>query len=91
MTTTTKEVAWVGAIFGTFSIMVLSIVIAISVYTANRTADRQRQQEKAVNTLKQGLTQDLHTLSQTQIKPMTGDDIRKWLSGANSPTPTPEK
>ena len=91
MTRTTKVVAWLGAIFGTFSIVVLSIVIAIAVYTGNRTAERQRQQEKAVNTLKQGLTQDLETLSQTQIKPMTGDDVRKWVSGANSPTPTPGK
>ena len=91
MTKTTKVVAWLGAIFGTFSIGVLSIVIAIAIYTGNRAAERQRQQEKAVNTLKEGLTQDLQTLSQTQIKPMTGDDIRKWVSGASSPTPTPEK
>jgi hypothetical protein len=31
MTRTTKVVAWLGAIFGTFSIVVLSIVIAIAV------------------------------------------------------------
>ena len=91
MKTTTKVVGWVGAIFGTFSIVVLSIAIAILVYTANRTADRQRQQEKAVNTLKQGVTQDLQNLSKMEIKPMTEEDRRKWLSGANSPTPTAEK
>ena len=91
MTRTTKVVAWLGAIFGTFSIVVLSIVIVIAVYTRNRTAERQRQQEKAVNTLKQGLTQDLQNLSQMEIKPMTEEDYKKWTSGANSPTPTPNK
>ena len=88
MTRTTKVVAWVVAIFGTFSIVVLSIVIAIAVYTGNRTAERQRQQEKAVNTVKQGLTQDLQNLSKMEIKPMTEEDYRKWTSGGSSPTPT---
>jgi hypothetical protein len=91
MTTTTKVVAWVGAIFGTSSIVVLSIAIAIAIYTGNRAAERQRRQEKAVNTLEQGVTQDLQNLSKMEIKPMTEEDRRKWLSGANSPTPTPEK
>ena len=91
MTTTTKVVAWVGAICGTVSMGVLSIVIAIAIYTGNRVAEQQRQQKKTITTLKQGLTQDLQNLSKMEIKPMTGDDIRKWLSGANSPTPTPEK
>ena len=91
MTVTTKIVAWVGAIFGTLSIVVLSIVIAIAVYTGNRTAERQHQQEKAVNTLKQGLTEDLQNLSQMEMRPMTEEERRKWLSGANSPTPTPGK
>ncbi|MBV9874791.1 MAG: hypothetical protein JO025_08695 [Verrucomicrobia bacterium] len=91
MTKTTKVVAWVGAIFGTLSIVALGIVIAIAIETGNRAAERQRQQEKAVNTLKQGLTQDLQDLSKMEIKPMTEEDRRKWLSGANSPTPSPEK
>jgi hypothetical protein len=84
MTRTAKVVAWVGAIFGTFSIVVLSIVIAVAVYTGNRAAERQRQQEKAVSTLKQGLTQDLQNLSKMEIKPMTGDEFRRLNS---SPTP----
>jgi hypothetical protein len=88
MTTTTKVVAWVGAIFGTFTIVVLSIVIAIAIYTGDRTAERQRQQEKAVNTLKRGLTQDLQNLSKMEIKPMSGDDERKFWASPNS---TPSK
>jgi type II secretory pathway pseudopilin PulG len=91
MTRKTKLVVWVGAILGTFSIAVLSIVIAIAIYTWNGAAERQRQQEKTINTLKQGLTQDLQSLSKMQIKPMTEEDRRNWLSGANSATPTPEK
>jgi hypothetical protein len=84
MTVTTKLVAWVGAIFGAISIAVLSIVVAIAIYTGNRAAERQHQQEKAINTLKQGLTQDLQDLSKMEIKPMTGDEFRRLNS---SPTP----
>jgi Tfp pilus assembly protein PilN len=78
-------------VFGTISIAVLSIVVAIAIYTGNRATERQHQQEKAINTLKQGLTQDLQNLSRMDIKPMTEEDRKKWLSGANSPTPTPGK
>jgi hypothetical protein len=88
MTRTTKVVAWVGAIFGTFSIVVLSIVIAIAVYTGNRAAERQHEQEKAVNTLKQGLRRDLQNLSKMEIKPMSGGDERKFWASPNS---TPSK
>ena len=91
MTVTTKAVAWAGALFGAISIVVLSIIIAIAIYTGNTAAERQRQQEKAMTTLKQGLTQDLQNLSRMEIKPMTEEDRKKWLSGANSPTPTPGK
>lgn len=85
MTATTKIVAWVGAIFGTVSILVLSAVIALAIYTGNRAAEQQRQQEKTITTLKQGLTQDLQNLSKMEIKPMTGDEFRRLNS---SPTPT---
>ena len=88
MTRTTKVAAWVGAIFGTFSIVVLSIVIAIAVYTGNRAAERQSEQEKAANTLKQGLRRDLQNLSKMEIKPMSGDDERKFWA---SPESTPSK
>jgi hypothetical protein len=87
MTTTTKVVAWVGAVFGTIAIAVLAVLIGAMMYAGNR----NREQQKASTQLKQGLSRDLTTLSQTQVKPMTGDDVRKWLSGANSPTATPEK
>ena len=87
MTTTTKVVAWVGAVFGTIAIAVLAVLIGAMMYAENR----NREQQKASTQLKQGLSRDLTTLSQTQVKPMTGDDVRKWLSGANSPTATPEK
>jgi hypothetical protein len=87
MTVTTKAVAWIGAIFGAVSLLVLALIIGAMIYAGYK----NREQQDASNQLKQGLTQDLQTLSQTQIKPMTGDDIRKWLSGSNSPTPTPKK
>jgi hypothetical protein len=91
MTRKTKVIVWAGVILGTFSIAALAIVIAIALHTGNAAAERQRQQQQAATQLKEGLAQDLKTLSQTQVKPMTGDDIRKWVSGANSPTPTPGK
>jgi hypothetical protein len=91
MTTTTKAVAWVGAIFGTVSVAVLALIIGTMMYTGYKNSERQRQQQEAAAQLKQGLAEDLQTLSQTQVKPMTGDDIRKWISGANSPTPTPKR
>jgi hypothetical protein len=91
MTTTTKVVAWVGAVFGTISIAVLALLIGAMTYAGHKNSEQQRQQQEASTQLKQGLSQDLTTLSQTQVKPMTGDDVRKWLSGANSPTPTPGK
>lgn len=91
MRKSTKVVAWVGAMLGSVALISLALVIGIMIYADYRNADQQRQREKAVNTLKQGLTQDLQNLSQMEIKPMTEEDRRKWLSGANSPTPTPEK
>jgi hypothetical protein len=91
MTTTTKVVAWVGAIFGTLSLAVLALVIGAMIYVSRENTERQRQRQEASTQMKQGLAQDLQTLSQTQVKPMTGDDIRKWLSGVNSPSPTPKR
>jgi hypothetical protein len=88
MTVTTKAVAWAGALFGAISIVVLSIIIAIAIYTGNTVAERQRQQEKAMTTLKQGLTQDLQNLSKMEITPMSGDDERKFWASPNS---TPSK
>ena len=91
MTRTTKAVALLGAIFGIVSVAAVALIIGLMMYADYQNTETQRQQQQAITTLKQGLTQDLQTLSQTQIKPMTGDDIRKWVSGTNSPTPTPEK
>jgi uncharacterized protein HemX len=91
MTVTTKAVSWIGAIFGAVSLLVLALIIGAMMYAGYKNREQQRQQQDAASQLKQGLSQDLQTLSQTQIKPMTGDDIRKWLSGSNSPTPTPKK
>jgi ABC-type transport system involved in cytochrome bd biosynthesis fused ATPase/permease subunit len=84
MTTTTKVVAWVGAIFGTVSLAVLALIIGAMMYAGHRNAERQRQQLDAAAQLKQGLSQDLQSLSKTEIKPMTGDEFRKLNS---SPTP----
>ena len=91
MTTTTKVLAWVGGIFGTISGAVLALIIGATMYAEHKNSEQRRQQQEASTQLKQGLARDLQTLSQTQVKPMTGDDIRKWLSGSNSPTPTPKR
>ncbi|MFY9987383.1 MAG: hypothetical protein WAK31_21675 [Chthoniobacterales bacterium] len=84
MTTTTKAVAWIGAIFGTMSVAVLALIIGAMMYTGYKNREQQRQQEDAAAQLKQGLSQDLQSLSKTEIKPMTGDEFRKLNS---SPTP----
>ena len=88
MTTTTKVVAWVGAIFGASALVIAAVLIALVVYSGNRAAEQQRQQEKTLTTLKQGLTQDLQNLSKMEIKPMSGDDERKFWA---SPKSTPSK
>jgi Tfp pilus assembly protein PilN len=80
----TKVIAWVGAIFGSIALISLVLVIGIMMYADYRNVEQQRQQEKTLNTLKQGLTQDLQNLSKTEIKPMTGDEFRRLNS---SPTP----
>ena len=81
MTTTTKAVAWIGAIFGVVSLLVLALIIGAMMYAGYRNAEQQRNNIRR-DQLKQGLAQDLQSLSKMEIKPMTGDDIRKWLSGA---------
>jgi hypothetical protein len=91
MTTTTKVVAWVGAIFGTVSLAVLALIIGAMMYAGHRNAERQRQQQETSTQLKQGLAQDLQNLSKMEIKPMTEEDRRKWLSGSASPSGTPAK
>ena len=91
MTTTTKAVAWIGAIFGAVSLAVLALIIGAMMYAGYRNAEQQRQQQEAASQLKQGLTQDLQSLSKMEIKPMTEDDYQKWTSGVSSPTTTPQK
>jgi uncharacterized membrane-anchored protein YhcB (DUF1043 family) len=91
MRTTTKVAAWAGAIFGLSALVIAAVLIAVVIYSGNRAVEQQRQQEKALSTLKQGLTQDLQDLSKMEIKPMTEEDYRKWTSGDSSPTPTPGK
>jgi hypothetical protein len=91
MAVTTKAVAWIGAIFGAVSLLVLALVIGAMMYAGYKHSEEQRQQQAAAAQLKQGLTQDLQNLSKMEIKPMTEEDRRKWLSGAASPTGTPVK
>ena len=91
MTTTTKAIAWIGAVLGIVSVSVLALIIGAMMYTGYRNAEKQRQQQEAATQLKQGLAQDLQNLSKMEIKPMTEEDRRKWLSGAASPTGTPVK
>jgi uncharacterized protein HemX len=85
MTTTTKAVAWIGAIFGTVSVAVLALIIGAMMYTGYKNREQQRQQQDAAAQLKQGLTQDLQNLSKMEIKPMTEDDQRRFWA---SPSPT---
>jgi hypothetical protein len=87
MTVTTKAVAWIGAIFGTISLAVLALIIGAMMYTGYK----NREQQQAATQLKQGLAQDLQSLSKMEIKPMTEDDYKKWTSGVSSPTATPQK
>jgi Tfp pilus assembly protein PilN len=91
MTVTTKAVAWIGAIFGAVSLLVLALIIGVMMYAGYKNREQQREQQQAATQLKQGLAQDLQSLSKMEIKPMTEEDRRKWLSGAVSPTGTPVK
>ena len=76
MTTTTKAVAWIGAIFGTISLLVLALIIGVMMYAGYKNSERQRQQQQAATQLKQSLAQDLQSLSKMEIKPMTGEEFR---------------
>ena len=87
MTVTTKTVAWIGAIFGTVSVAVLALIIGAMMYAGYK----NREQQQAATQLKQGLAQDLQSLSKMEIKPMTEDDYKKWTSGVGTPTATPQK
>ena len=87
MTVTTKAVAWFGAIFGAISLAALALIIGAMMYAGYK----NREQQEASTQLKQGLAQDLQNLSKMEIKPMTEEGRRKWLSGAASPTGTPVK
>ena len=91
MTATTKAVAWVGAIFGAVSLLVLALIIGVIMYAGYKNREQQRQQRQAATQLKQGLAQDLQNLSKMEIKPMSEDDYKKWTSGVSSPTATPQK
>jgi uncharacterized protein HemX len=91
MTVTTKAVAWIGAIFGAVSLLILVLIIGAMLYAGYKDREQRRQQQQAATQLKQGLAQDLQNLSKMEIKPMTEEDRRKWLSGAASPTGTPAK
>jgi uncharacterized protein HemX len=84
MTVTTKAVAWIGSIFGAVSLLVLALIIGAMMYAGYKNREQQRQQQEAAAQLKQGLSQDLQSLSKMEIKPMTGDEFRKLNS---SPTP----
>ncbi len=84
MATTTKAVAWIGAIFGAVSLAVLALIIGAMMYAGYKKSEQQRQQQQAATQLKQGLAQDLQSLSKIEIKPMTGEEFRKLNS---SPTP----
>jgi uncharacterized protein HemX len=84
MTVTTKAVAWIGAILGAVSLVVLALIIGAMMYAGYKDREQQRQQQQAATRLKQGLAQDLQNLSKMEIRPMTGDEFRKLNS---SPTP----
>ena len=77
MAKTTKVVAWVSAIFGTVLVAAVALIIGLTMYADYRNAEQQRQREKPLTTLKQGITQDLQNLSKMEIKPMSGDRTMK--------------
>ena len=81
MTTTTKVVAWVGAILGTVSVAVLALITGVTMYAGHH----QIGQPQAVRQLNEGLVNDAKTISKMEIKPMTEDDERKFWA---SPSPT---
>ena len=85
MTTTTKVVAWVGAILGIISIAVLALIIGATVYAGYDNREQQRHQQQAATQLKEGLEQDLQSLSKMEVKPLTGEEFRKLNS---SPSPS---
>lgn len=87
MTTTTKAVAWVGAIFGTISVAVLALIMGIMMYTEYKNSERQRQQQEAAAQLKQSLVQDLQNLSKMEVKPLTGEEFRKLNSSPSLAKP----
>ena len=81
MTVTTKAVAWIGAIFGAVSLLVLALVIGVMMYAGYR----RTEQPRAMRQLNEGLVNDAKTISKMEIKPMTEDDERKFWA---SPSPT---
>ena len=81
MTTTTKALAWIGAIFGTVSLAVLALIIGAMMYAGYR----KTEQPQAIRQLNEGLINDAKTISKMEIKPMTEEDQRKFWA---SPSPT---
>jgi hypothetical protein len=81
MTTTTKVVAWIGAIFGAVSLAVLALIIGAMMYAGYR----KTEQPQAIRQLNEGLINDAKTISKMEIKPMTEEDQRKFWA---SPSPT---
>ena len=81
MTVTTKAVAWIGAIFGAVSLLVLALIIVAMMYAGYR----RTEQPQAMRQLNEGLVNDAKAISKMEIKPMTEDDERKFWA---SPSPT---
>ena len=51
MTTTTKAVAWIGAIFGAVSLLVLALIIGAMMYAGYKNLEQQRQQQQAADSV----------------------------------------
>jgi hypothetical protein len=81
MKVTTKAVAWIGAIFGAVSLLVLALIIGAMIYAGHLRTERPQ----AMRQLNEGLVNDAKTISKMEIKPMTEDDERKFWA---SPSPT---
>jgi hypothetical protein len=81
MTTTTKAVAWIGAIFATISVATLILIVTAMMSTGQKKAEVQRQ---AQETWKQAATQDLSKLRDASKDYMKQVDLNQVFA---SPSP----
>ncbi len=82
MTTTTKAVAWIGAILATISVATLILIVTAMMSAGQKKAEVQRQ---AQETWKQAATQDLSKLRDVSKDYMKQVDLNQVFA---SPSPS---